>query len=48
MTKIILNSSIDLSSQKKKENKFRKSYLKDIKFNSKCHARFKANEKITY
>lgn len=36
---------IKFSGVKRKYNKFRKSFPKEVIFNSKCHARFKVNEK---
>lgn len=37
--------TIMFSGVKRKYSKFRKSFPKEVIFNSKCHARFKVNEK---
>lgn len=36
---------IEFSGVKRRYSKFRKSFPKEVIFNSKCHARFKVNEK---
>ena len=40
-----MNPSEDLIEFSERGNKFRKSFPKEVKFNSKCHVRFNANEK---